>query len=300
MKAKTMVFASFVADSLALGAHWIYDTGQIDRTLGRVETLLKPLSNSFHPTKDRGDFTHYGDQTFTLLESIAANNGFELAPFAQSWQNFINSSDGYRDHATKDTLRHLSAGKMPEEAGSLSSDLGGAARIAPLVYAYQNDLNRLITAAKAQTAMTHNDPNVIQSAVLFGQLACTVLQGATPTEAIREILREDSLGDPMRSWIQKGLASASSDTRTIIKQFGQMCDTAAALPGVIHLISKYEDDLKLGLIENVMAGGDSAARGMLAAMIIGAHCGETSIPEDWLTGLKLYNRIGELIDDIRV
>lgn len=300
MKAQAMVLASFVADSLALGAHWIYDTSQIDEKLGRVDTLLKPLKNSFHPTKDRGDFTHYGDQTIVLLESIAANKGFELDRFAQSWQRFMKGYNGYRDHATKDALNNFNAGKKPEESGSPSTDLGGAARIAPVVYAYQNDLHMLITAAKAQTAMTHNDPNVIQSAVFFSQLASSVLLGTAPTEAIRGIVNQGSLGEPLNHWIKKGLDSVHSDTRTMIKQFGQMCDTAAALPGVVHLISKFEGDLKQGLIENVMAGGDSAARGMLAAMIIGAHVGEAGIPHNWLTGLKLYDRIGGLMDMIRV
>ena len=41
-QATAMVLASFAADSLALGAHWIYDTGEIDRRFGRVEGLLKP------------------------------------------------------------------------------------------------------------------------------------------------------------------------------------------------------------------------------------------------------------------
>ena len=39
---QAMVLASFVADSLALGVHWIYDTKSILKNFGRVESLLKP------------------------------------------------------------------------------------------------------------------------------------------------------------------------------------------------------------------------------------------------------------------
>ncbi|RLB33782.1 MAG: ADP-ribosylglycohydrolase family protein, partial [Deltaproteobacteria bacterium] len=34
---RAMVLASFVADSLALGAHWIYDTALIEKQFGRVD-----------------------------------------------------------------------------------------------------------------------------------------------------------------------------------------------------------------------------------------------------------------------
>ena len=82
-KAEAAVLASFAADSLALGVHWIYNTNVIDKKLGRVETLLKPEIASFHKGKEKGDFTHYGDQTLLLMESVAAKSGFDLDDFAQ-------------------------------------------------------------------------------------------------------------------------------------------------------------------------------------------------------------------------
>jgi hypothetical protein len=51
-KKQALVLASLAADSLALGAHWIYDTERIRKEFGRVDRLLKPLPNSFHPAKD--------------------------------------------------------------------------------------------------------------------------------------------------------------------------------------------------------------------------------------------------------
>ena len=65
-KAEAMVMASFAADSLALGVHWIYDARQISSQYGRVERFLKPREGSFHPTKDKGEFTH--EDQFRLSE----------------------------------------------------------------------------------------------------------------------------------------------------------------------------------------------------------------------------------------
>ncbi|NOQ46583.1 MAG: ADP-ribosylglycohydrolase family protein, partial [Desulfobulbaceae bacterium] len=97
--AQAMVLASFAADSLALSAHWIYETDQIDKKIGRVDRLLKPLPDSYHPNRDKGEFTHYGDQALVLLESVAENKGFVLEKFRASWQKLFAAYDGYVDKA---------------------------------------------------------------------------------------------------------------------------------------------------------------------------------------------------------
>lgn len=291
---KAMVLASFAADSLALGAHWIYDTAVIDNDFGRVETLRKPKETSFHPTKDLGDFTHYGDQTLLLLESIVESNGFALNDFARSWKAFFGGYDGYFDHATKDTLKNFAESKGPDLSGSTSTDLGSAARIAPLVYVYSDNLEKLVSAAREQTAMTHNDPGVIESAEFFAGVARQVLRGRPPVAAIKEALPVGAL----QKGILDGLESSGMETRKAIKNFGQMCDTVSALPSVVHLIAKYENNLKEALVENVMAGGDSAARGLLVGMVLGAHLGLDAIPQEWLQNLKRYRKITGLLQTL--
>jgi len=52
------------------------------------------------------------------------------------------------------------------------------------------------------------------------------------------------------------------------------------------------------LIENAMAGGDSAARGLIVGMILGAHLGIDAIPQKWLSELKSYHKIVELMAQI--
>ena len=287
----SMVLASFAADSLALGAHWIYDTADIDSRIGRVDRLLKPPANTFHPTKDKGEFTHYGDQTLVLLESIAEFNGFQLESFATHWQAFFKGYDGYLDHATKETLEGFGSGKTPEKSGSTSTDLGGAARIAPLVYRYSDDLDGLVDSAAAQTAMTHNHPQVIRSADFLARVTWQALHGKTPTAAIEAVAEEGFKRGDFGAFVSRGLESGTRETRGAILEFGQHCGTPAALPAVIHLLVRYENDLQTALIENVMAGGDSAARGMVVGMILGAFQGPAAIPESWLSELKHLSAI---------
>ena len=67
---------------------------------------------------------------------------------------------------------------------------------------------------------------------------------------------------------------------------------------MVHLIAKYQDELKEALIENVMAGGDSAARGMVVGMILGAFHGYDGIPDEWYLKMKKHDIILQLLDRI--
>jgi len=297
-KANAMVLASFAADSLALGVHWVYNTALIDKQYGRVTHLLKPSGESYHPTKERGELTHYGDQALLLLNNLAGNSGFNLEDFARAWQDFFKSYKGYIDKATRNTLENFQSGKGPRESGSPSSELGGAARISPLVYLYRDDMDGLVAASRAQTAMTHNNPYVIDSAEFFARVASKVLHGPPPGTAIKSVVDEHFNKAPYNQWVSEGLASAKMETRKAISGFGQMCDTGAAFPAVIHLLARYEDNLKEALVENVMAGGDSAARGMVTGMILGAYLGMEAIPADWLADLKNREAIMGMLDRI--
>ena len=297
-KAETMILASFAADSLALGVHWIYDTEQIASQYGRVKSFLEPRKDSYHPTKDKGGFTHYGDQQLVLLESVAAKNGFDLNDFSERWQRFFREYPGYVDGATKGALANFSKGKGPRDSGSPSNDLAGAARIAPLVFCYRNSLDELIAAARAQTGMTHGDPLTVHTAEFFARVAWKTLRGAPPSEAITEVAQNQYSETIFAEWVQKGFESKDRESVAAIGSFGQSCHTPVAFPGVIHLIAKYEKDLKEALIQAVMAGGDNAARGMAVGMILGAHLGQGYLPEEWVTDLRKGQEIKNLLQQI--
>lgn len=301
-KTKGMIFGSFLGDALALGPHWVYNTHVIDKKFGRVQQYFDPLV-SYHAGKKKGDFTHYGDQMLMLLEFLVDASGFDPKQFAEAWQSFFGNYEGYRDKATLTTLQNMTAGNNILESGSTSDDLGGAARIAPIVYQNANDLETAIQAARQQTALTHNNPTVLDSATFFVRLAFRALAGEKPLEIIPDLLENQFQDTDIADAVNLGLASQDKDTRTVIAEFGQMCSVEAALPGTIHLVSKYENDFKEALVENVMAGGDSAARGMLVGMVLGAYVGIDALPREWLKTLNARNRIEEslaTLDRVRV
>jgi len=292
---EAMVFASFAGDALALGVHWIYDAGMIRRDFGRVEKYLTPAPGSYHEGKVKGELTHYGDQTLVLLRSLADEGEFDVNRYLEAWREFFKGYRGYIDRASRLSLKAFSSGRSPAEGGSDSDDLAGAVRITPLVYLYRDEPEILDSAARAQTTMTHNNRETVSCARFFAAAAARVLQGSSPVDAVSAETRGKFRGSPIEKWVEDGMASRDTDTVEAISRFGQTCHTPEAFPGVIHLVTRYENDLEEALVQSVMAGGDSAARNMAAGMLLGAWLGEEGIPSSWLEELNAREEISALL-----
>lgn len=288
--------ASLVGDALALGVHWEYDPNHILKTHGRVNTFVEPELGSYHSGKKVGDLTHLGDQTLALLDSVAQKGGFDLNDFCGRWQSLFTSYRGYVDKATRQTLSNLSDGAAADSAGSESMELAGPARIAPLFCALSQAPEDLLQAVQQQTAMTHNHPAALSAARFIALTVLETLQGSEPVAAMQKAAKADYGSAPVQHWVDSGLSTVDMKTVTAITRLGASCNTANALPGVVHLVAKYPDDLSTCLVECVMAGGDSATRAMVAGMILGAHLGMGSIPDIWLNGLNAKPRIMDALN----
>ena len=291
---KAAVIGAFVADALSLGVHWVYNTGVIEKKFGRVEQFYDPLT-SYHKGKKAGDFTHYGDQMLVLLESVISGGGFDAHRFAETWRSFFADYGGYFDKATKATLENMDAGKSLTESASHSDDLAGASRLAALVPVYHDNREQLVRTAREQTAITHNNDRVILSADFFARSVLAVLDGNPPGAAMEATVKAHFANSSIASLVTMGIESRDRETRETIAEFGQMCSVEAGLPGAVHLISRYADDFKTAMVENVMAGGDSSARGMMAGMVLGAAHGMAAIPEAWRAGMTASQRINALL-----
>lgn len=296
-KRQAAVLGAFVADALSLGVHWVYNTGVIDKKFGRVERYYDPLT-SFHKGKKAGDFTHYGDQMLVLLETLDKEKGFDATRFAQSWRDFFSDYTGYFDKATKATLENMDNGRDLTQSASASDDLAGASRMAPLVGVYGDNLNQLVRAARSQTAITHGDERVIASADFFARTIFAILNGKEPVPAMEAALNEQFAESEIAPLVRMGLQSKDRDTRETIAEFGQMCSVEVGLPGAVHLVARHSGDFKTAMVENVMAGGDSSARGMLAGMVLAAAHGMDAIPDEWISGLNAGERIRTILEQL--
>ncbi len=58
-KIQDAAMASFIADALALGVHWVYDTARIFDRYGRLEKMTAPELAPYHGAREKGQFIHY-------------------------------------------------------------------------------------------------------------------------------------------------------------------------------------------------------------------------------------------------
>ncbi len=298
---KNIPITSLVADALSLGSHWIYSQREIADKFGSITGYSDPAT-FYHPGKQAGDFTHYGDQTMVLLRSLALHSRFDLAAFANEWRTFWEDTEtqSYRDGATKATLANLRNGLPPEQAASPSNDIAGAARIAPLFLLIWESNEHLIAAARAQTSFTHGDPAVVEAAEFFVRVTLAVQDGAAIPDALRAAAPLTAWNAIPGDWFDAALASSASTTSNsaATKAHGLTCHVPEAFPAVCHLLMRHPDDIVAALTANVQAGGDSAARGMIIGMIHGAKPDAKPLPDHWLKGLRAYGEIQQLIESI--
>ena len=297
-----IVIFSFIGDALALGPHLVYDQEKIRAAFGRVTSYHAPITN-YHPGKSAGDFTHYGDQVLILLRTLAGNNGFDLKRFAIRWLAFWEEPANivYRDGATRQTLEHLESGLSPECAGSDSHDIGGAGRIGPLFLLNWESEDAMLEAMRLETAFTHATEEVIESAEFFARVVLAVRAGAPISEALVAVRTSKTWQALPGSWLVAAQASASSsETDSVaLKNHGLNCHTDHAFPCICHLLLRYPTDPVSALIENSTAGGDSAARGMILGLVYGAKFTTSTLPAEWLSGLKAHSEIIDLIHQFK-
>ncbi len=296
-----ILLTSLIGDALALGPHWVYSQREIAEKLGDRGGYHDPILR-YHAGKRAGDFTHYGDQTMVLLRSLARHGRFDLAEFAREWRGFWDdpATTAYRDVATKSTLENLRSGRSLEKAASSSNDIAGAARIAPLFLLRRDTPEALLAAARAQTALTHGDPAVAEAAEFFARVTLAVEAGATIPEALPAVASLTHWKEIPADWFAAAVtsdASTETDARAA-KAHGLTCHIPEAFPAICHLLLRHPDDAATGLITNVEAGGDGAARGMIMGMIYGANPNSAPLPPEWVSGLRARGEIERLINQI--
>lgn len=284
-KARSMLLGGFIGDALALGPHWIYNVEDIKKKFGKIEGYTEP-NKKYHKTKIKGDFTHYGDQCLMTLEYLSYHEMIEPHGFYDHYVKFFDRYNGYIDHATKETLKNL---KKKRLEGSTSDELGGFTKALPIIFKNPTNFKYGLEQVLLLTKLTHSDPALIERVAFLTEVIYKVMKGEQPRTSI-EVVKQKS---PKRIYeeVEKAKNYLHLGSVQAIKQIGQSCSSEYAFTAVVYFILKYNTDFEQALLENAMAGGDSAARGMVIGAIIGAGIEEIQLPIDLLMGLNQLKNI---------
>lgn len=284
---KGLLYGAFLGDGFALGPHWIYDTALIESQFGQIDSIVGPLPSTYHKTKKKGDFTHYGDQSLLLLKSVSEMDGFYLEKVKKDWLAYMSAYDGYMDKASKESLELLSD---QNNLGSNSDELAGFSVVAPIMVKYHRD-PRLKDYLEATIRLTHNNDQIIAMANFFTDVLLMVLNDTRPSDAIEHLAPQ--AGKRIHHYFKTATKNIDESAVNFILKNGQSCHSNNAFPSSLFLILKHQDNISAAMIDNVMAGGDSAGRGMIIGMILGAYLGYDALPKEWLNNLNHLKMIDQ-------
>lgn len=257
------LIGALVADSLALAPHWIYDPAEIQQRFGRVSALLEPEPGSYHHGQPKGGQTHLGHQTLVLAKALDEGASFP-AHLRKFWQNSVS----YQDKATKAFLKG--------EAGQ-STELAGTARMAGVLAHCADDRRKAAPLLWEQTLVTHKAEVAIAGEGLL-DLFYQVKAGQSLEAATSEVFAgsED---------LAAALEVGDLGPEEALGKLGRDCSLSSALPSLLYFLLRAKD-YRETVIDNVMAGGDSAARGLVLGCLLVAAFGLESVPAQWRTDLK--------------
>lgn len=292
---KSMVYGAFYGDAYSLGGHWVYDTQEIKNVSFDLDACNHPLSN-YHPTKSKGDFTHYGDQMLWLLQHLVKEDRFSLVDFGDTWHQNMKEYTGYIDGATKHTMEKLSADRNYFACGSGSSDLSAVSRIFPIILKYHDSLDDMQEAVKLHTILTHMNKDLVQAAYFFSELAIVLLNGADISKSIESSYKH--FGDNIREWTEQAKAVLELDAKEAIQGLGQSCGINGAFASTIYILLKHKDNFALALKENMLAGGESSARGMIIGAILGIIHSKSVLSGPFLQQINKNKEIEKLVEKL--
>jgi len=176
---------------------------------------------------------------------------------------------------------------------------GGVMRTSILgVWDYQ-DPGQLALHAEEACKITHYDPRCILSCQIICTLIARLLQGVSELPSLhKELIDRYASQDPrVLEYYEKALGNDLAPLE--IGEKRSMGYTLKAMSAGIWALQNATS-FKQGLLAIIHEGGDADTNAAVAGPLLGARYGYSSIPSEWIQGLKekdaLEARIQELLN----
>jgi ADP-ribosylglycohydrolase len=219
----------------------------------------------------------------------------ELAyTFARMYWNNPNRGYGATAHSILQAIaRGVPWSKASREAfdGEGSMGNGGAMRVAPVGAYYANDLDQVVTAARASAEVTHAHREGQAGAVAVAVAAAVAWQNRDrPREEVvpelfREVIERTPEGDTRNGVIAASLLSSSRSVRDAVDRLGNGCRVTApdTVPFALWCAARHLDHFENAIWTTIEGFGDIDTNCAIVGGIVALHTGADAIPQDWLT-----------------
>lgn len=311
LRIRGAIWGQFAGDAFCLGSHWIYDLAELERRFpDGPQGFETPADGHYHFGKRSGDLTHYGDGALLLLQSLAERGRFDAVDFGSRFVTLFDSPDyqGYRDHATKETLAryHAFRASHPEAAfsfqdGADDDQPATVSRLAPLsaLHFRQDDFLSVVEHA---TLVSQNNDRAVAYAQAHALILRELFSGSLFPEAVRTtavlMAMKGEAGSEVAEKIDAAMAARNLDVREATLGFGQACPLAASFPAAVHCVLRHGDDFGEALQATAAAGGDNAARAAMIGAWLGCALGVEAVPRRWRENLTAKEAIAACVERI--
>lgn len=301
----TVILGALVADSAALGLHWLYDPtriAEIEATRGLV--FLQPDPANYagakgyfaHGRKAPGESSSYGEICLLMLKHLAKHGSFSRVEYQATYRAYFGPGGefvGYIDSPTRLTLRTLlplEPENFPAASGANDDQHPALAALPAFVAAHTGTLEELVTRVDEAVRVTNNNELAITAARCSSAALFKLLHGTPIVEALTEALA--FAGTTLGPLLEQALALPKLDGVGVAERFGPACRVAEGLPVIFHL-AQHAPDYRSAIESNIRAGGDSCGRSIMLGAMVAARAAIESgsgfpIPLSWLARYRKF------------
>jgi ADP-ribosylglycohydrolase len=246
-----------------------------------------------------GQYTDDSQLARELMQSYAECGDFDPEDYARRIADIFRENRIVgRGIATDQAAMRLIEGMPWKKSGcpSPSAGNGSAMRAAPVGLLYYDDPERLISAARDQSWITHQDSRCLAGAV--------AIAGATALTVVSELIDPHAFVSQLAEWtapinaefaeilqrLPEWITLPADDAVNLIKIEGKPAEYADGWPGIspfvvssvlwsLYSFLRFRDDYWDTIRTAIAVGGDVDTTAAMAGAISGAYLGLDAIPD---------------------
>jgi ADP-ribosylglycohydrolase len=238
---------------------------------------------------------------------------------------------GYINGGSRRTLQALATqpGASGDRRKALASDVNclvAATHFLPL-FLISNNEEYLVKESVNTVYISHKSQDPLAAAEFLSRTLYQMIFLNTDLQSALEIAAQKTRSPQIQKWLHDAIAKvqeATDPNSPLSKEefvddiaitsmarlwdigkaepikIGKASPTEGALPASLYFALKYKTNVEEALIANAGCGGDSAARGMVIGMLLGAQSSYEGfdLEHRLVKGLNAYNRVNGLISKV--